>query len=118
MKALKLIPALAFMAIAAVSYAGSPKSEAKDAKPTEANTATTAGANLVWYEVTYDASHPSGYIPSGTAPAITGDKSQAQALGKCPDGTDFDCLRGFNSAPSLPTNSVGNDQIKTDEQPE
>lgn len=100
------------MGFAAVSFAGNPK-DAKNTNGTEAK----AKQNLVWYKVTYDATHPQGYIPSGTAIEATGDRSEAEALETCPEGSNFDCLRGFESTPTLPTNSAGDDQITTPVQP-
>lgn len=103
------------VAMTTAAFAGSPKNETKEANATEAK--TSSKANLVWYPVTYDGAHMSGYIPAGTASVTTGDKSQAEDLGICPDGTNFDCLRGFDSAPLLPTSNAGTEQVKTDDKP-
>jgi len=109
----KFILSTGLMLAAAVTFAGSPKGETKEATTTE----NTAGDQLVWYKVTYDAAHPTGYIPSGSTPVYSGDKAGAEALNECEDGSTRDCLRGFNSAPPLPSTSNGIDQVKTDELP-
>jgi hypothetical protein len=67
--------------------------------------------DLYWYEVTYDATHPSGDIPSSSAFYVQAEKDQVTS--PCDAGTVKDCLRGF-TAPltSFPNNSAGTDQIK------
>ena len=68
-------------------------------------------ASLYWYEVTYDASHLNGYIPSSSDFYIQSQKSQV--VSPCDAGVDKDCLRGFTSAiTSFPSSLPGTDQIK------
>lgn len=94
-----------------VSFAGNPD---KPAKPTStsAETETQSGTTLFWYEVTYDASHPSGYIPSGTPLLVEGERAEAEDMSECSPGNVRDCVRGFSSQPTLPTSNPGTDQIK------
>ena len=67
--------------------------------------------DLYWYEVTYDAMHPSGYIPNSSAFYVQAPKDQVSS--PCPAGTAKDCLRGFASAlTSYPNSSPGSDQIQ------
>ncbi|MBT2561314.1 hypothetical protein J7E50_10770 [Pedobacter sp. ISL-68] len=116
MKRLLLTGSL-IMAAATLSFAGNPKGESKTETPTEAK--STAGQTLQWYIVSYDnpSVYPNGYIKSGSAAILTGDKNDAEQLDECPNGANYDCLRGFASAPSLPTGNAGTDQVKTDVQP-
>lgn len=114
----KVILAAAFlMGLATVSFAGNPKESKEVNNETPTVSKTEAGVALVWYKVTYDGAHPTGYIPSGTPVSYNGERSGAEALEECEVGTNRDCLRGFSTAPTLPTSSTGSDQIKTDEQP-
>jgi len=94
------------MGFAAVTFAGTPKSENNGAT-------RSSDDDMVWYRVTYDASHQQGYIKAGEPIAFTGDQSGAAALGLCPVGNDLDCLRGYNTPPSLPTpnGGAGDDQV-------
>lgn len=110
-----LLSAALLMGLSTAVFAGTPKGEAKEPKKAEVSSNTST--NLVWYKVTYDAAHPSGYIPAGRAPEITADKAEAEELNLCPDGASYDCLRGFENPPTLPTNSAGSDQVKTNQQP-
>lgn len=93
-------------------FADAPKKEAKPETPakTEVKSDAQAGAVLYWYEVTYDASHPSGYIAPGTPVFTHAEKGTFST--DCTPGDDIDCMRGFVSQPSLPTNNAGDDQIK------
>lgn len=108
----KFILSAGLMLAAAVTFAGTPKGE------TELPAAkTSTQASMKWYPVTYDAAHPSGYIPSGTPVAVTGDQAAAENLDKCEEGSTYDCLRGFITPPSLPTSSSGDGQVTTDDRP-
>jgi len=67
-------------------------------------------ANYIWYRVVYDVDHPDGYIPEGAEPEFVNvSKSSADAMDNC-SGTTADCLRGFLSTPSLPTEDPGDEQ--------
>ena len=108
----KFILSAGLMLAAAVTFAGNPKGE------TESTAAKTSSeASMKWYAVTYDAAHPGGYIPSGSPVLVTGDQAAAENLRRCEAGSNYDCLRGFNTAPSLPTTSSGDGQVTTDDQP-
>nr|WP_199078233.1 hypothetical protein [Pedobacter sp. ASV19] len=104
------------LGLTSISFADTPKGEAKDAK-SETPTTSETGVTMKWYAVTYDAAHPNGYIPSGSTILVTGEQTDAESLRKCEEGTTFDCLRGFVSTPSLPSNSIGDGQVKTDDRP-
>lgn len=67
-------------------------------------------AILDWYQVTYDAQHPNGYIPDASAFYVTDEKANVSS--PCDLGTVKDCLRGFSSTPAFPTGLPGSDQIK------
>ena len=71
--------------------------------------------DLYWYEVTYDAMHPSGYIPNSSAFYVEAPKDQVQS--PCAAGAAKDCLRGFASSLSVfPNSSPGSDQIQKPDQ--
>lgn len=107
-----LFSAALLMGAVAVSFAGMPKDSKSE---TANNTEGQVKAVYYWYKVTYDAAHPSGFIPSGTSMLLNGDETEARELEECDEGSQRDCLRGFDAAPTLPTNSAGQAQIKTDE---
>jgi hypothetical protein len=110
----KIVPVFAMaLGLSSLSFAVTPETTT----PVAAKSESKAGLTLKWYVVTFDATHPNGYIPSGTPIAVTGDQSDAEMLDQCDPGSTRDCLRGFISTPSLPTNNNGDGQVKTDEQP-
>lgn len=106
----KIIFSALLMGFVVVSFAGNPK-DAKNTNGTEAK----AKQNLVWYKVTYNATYPNGAVLSSADYVDEGEESQISS--PCDEGTQRDCVRGFSSAPSFPTTSNGDGQIKTDEQP-
>lgn len=98
----KYILSTLVIAISLIAFAFS--TVTKTTKETHANP-------LYWYKVTYDASHPAGYIPNSTAFYVQSEKSQVNS--PCSAGVDKDCLRGFVSTlTSFPTMASGTDQIK------
>lgn len=75
------------------------------------HSAHKTAASLYWYTVTYDAQHPSGYIPSSSSFYTQDDKANVSS--PCSAGITKDCLRGFASQLStFPSSSMGDDQIK------
>lgn len=102
-----------------LSFAGTPKGEAKDANTNcsaEASVKSESKTTSVmyWYSVTYDATHPNGVVLNASSHYQDGEQSEIDS--PCPDGSEKDCLRGFNSAlTSFPNNAAGDAQIKTDE---
>jgi phage-related tail fiber protein len=79
------------------------------------NNPVKKAAALYWYEVTYDASHPTGTIAASSDFYVQSEKSQV--ISPCVAGTEKDCLRGFASAlTTYPNNAVGTDQIKRPDQ--
>lgn len=91
------------MGLAAVSFANNGNSK-------------TSGSTLYWYEVDYsNPMYTNGYIPAGAT--LVAHAEQSQVPPKCDEGTDRDCLRGFDSPQTSATDDPGTEQIKTDEQP-
>ncbi|HEY8661297.1 MAG TPA: hypothetical protein VIL78_19845 [Hanamia sp.] len=75
------------------------------------NTTNIKNTSLYWYEVTYDATHLNGYIPSADDFYVQSEKNQVSS--PCDAGVDKDCLRGFTSAiTTFPSMATGTDQIK------
>lgn len=68
-------------------------------------------APLYWYEVTYDASHPTGAVLSSGDLYTQDEKSNVSS--PCASGTVKDCLRGFsNQISTYPSTAMGTDNIK------
>ena len=105
-----ILSAALLMGFAVVSFAGTPK----DGNTVNDNSGE-AKQNLVWYKVTYNATYPQGAVLSSSDLVDEGEESEIDS--PCDDGTQRDCLRGFSAAPSFPSTSNGDGQIKTDEQP-
>ncbi|ULT38769.1 hypothetical protein KRR40_27245 [Niabella defluvii] len=87
-----LFSAALTMGFAAVSFAGSPKGNTKEATPTKAE-ATSQTQTLHWYQVTYNATYPNGAILNAGDYEDTGEKSEI--VSPCEPGNNQDCLRGF-----------------------
>jgi len=92
-----LILSALMMGAAAISFAGNPKVEGKDATTTR--TEEKAGAQLYWYSVQYDASHTNGFVASSTTP-VHAEREQME--GECTPGNDKLCQVGYSSPQSLP----------------
>lgn len=114
----KLVPAL-FALVMGLSFsasAGTPKGEARELKAEVTRNEKSTNSPLLWYIVSYDnpSAYPNGYVKAGTPVAYNGERSGAEAMEICPDGNTLDCLRGFPTAPTLPTEDAGEDQIQKD----
>lgn len=92
--------------------AGTP--EVKAAKAEAPSVKAHTSVDMYWYEVVYDASHPTGYIPANAALVVQGDQQAAENTDYCELGSSIDCLRGFLSPQISETSSAGDAQTKKD----
>ncbi len=104
-----LFSAALIMGAAAVSFAGNPKGETKDANT--AKTEAKAGNQLFWYDVVYDGAHPNGYVPTGSIPS---QEERSEAEDGCPAGEAKLCKVGYSQTQTLPLEdfSTATDDIK------